>query len=111
MIQNKIEVSKELKDLIHRCILLTDRRGRKLRKESNPVTACLEMEYNDKKFRIWFYVTANAMAGGSYQMKVIQGKSTLLKAEGYSGGFYVYPYEPNVSAYISGAWEKKIPPL
>ena len=42
-------------------------------------------------------------------MEVKQGNKFLVKAEGYSTGYYIYPYDPKVSVFVPGQWEKQIP--
>ena len=108
MMQEKIEANQVLKNLIHKCMLLTDRRGKVLSKESNPAVSRLRMEYRADGLRIWFGVSVSARAGGRYQMEVKENNKTVLEAEESLVGFYNQPYNPEVSVYTPGSWEDKI---
>ena len=109
--KKEIAATQELKDLIHRCILLTDRRGCVISKESTPVSFRLQMEYKKDRLEIYIYVVMSVMGSGSYQLSVKSGKKSVLYANGNFSGPYNYPDNPYISDYIPSFWEKKIPSI
>lgn len=110
--KSEVAVTNKLKNLIHRCILFTDKHGHVVSKESTPVSCRLRMEYKSNGLQTYMHVTTSAMGSGGYQIKVKRnGRKVVLSANGSFATVYNYPDSPNIVVYMPGAWEKKIPPI
>lgn len=95
-----------LKDLVNRCILFTDRKGVLVGKGSHPFGSWLSMTYNDKSISISFRVQHSPYSNGSSYVKVDCNGETVLEAE---GSFITFAFDIQSKKYVSGDWEKRIP--
>ena len=102
---------KNLKELIHRCIILTDRKGVVIDRESNPGMKRLSMFFAKDNIRIRFSITESARSGGIYLLEVRQRGAVILRVSDSFPTSYSYPCKPRVEDYTPGNWEKRIPPV
>ena len=94
-----------LDELVNQCLVVTDRNGEIIGKDSTPVTSYLAMEYQSDYGKIIFEANSSAMGNGSYNLKVKDGRKTLLNVY---GSFTARPFNNHASRYVSGDWEKKV---
>ncbi|MDO8511231.1 MAG: hypothetical protein Q7S55_03635 [Nanoarchaeota archaeon] len=96
---------KALDDLVDQCLIVTDRNGIILRKDGNPVSSFLSMEYQSDYGKIRFDVQSSAQGNGSYDVEVKDGRKIIFKAQ---GNYTASPYNSEAVKYVSGDWEKQL---
>src|SRR3989344_9672593 len=92
-------------NLVDQCLIVTDRNGVVLRKNSSPVSSFLSMEYQSDYGMIRFDVQSSAQGNGSYSVEVKDGRTTIFKAQ---GNYTASPYNSQAVKYVSGDWEEKL---
>ena len=100
------EEQRHLETLVNRCMVFTDRNGKVLHKDSNPVCCSLSMKYKKEDLTIEFSAYANVHSNGSCYVQVQQKGEVVLNA---SGNFTASAFNITAETYVPGNWEKKIP--
>src|SRR3989344_8243445 len=103
--QTETITGKALDDLVDQCLIVTDRNGVILRRDSSPVSSHLSMEYQSDYGKITFDVQSSAQGNGSYQVEVKEGTKTIFSAV---GNYTASPYNSQAVKYVSGDWEKQL---
>ncbi len=103
---NAEEQQKHLVNLVNRCLVFTDRKGKVLAKEGTPVTSLLEMKYQGDNLLIKFFASNAAMGNGVCRISVKYKGELVLAAK---GRYSIAAYDIEARIYIPGEWEKKIP--
>ena len=94
-----------LDQLVNNCTIFTDRKGVIKDRGSHPFSSWLEMEYKSESLTIHFRVQCSPASNGSCFVKVKQGKTVVLKAE---GSYTTSAFDVFAEIYVPGSWEKEI---
>jgi hypothetical protein len=105
--QDDAERQRHVEDLMNRCMIFTDRKGKVLDKGSHPFSSWLKMKYAKDSFTIVFSAQQSPYSNGSCSVRVKRGRKVLLDA---SGNYMAGPFGVKAKTYIPGSWEEKIPP-
>lgn len=99
------ESEKHLTELVNRCMVFADRRGKVLEKGSNPFSSWLKMRYSKKGLLITFHAQCSPHSNGSCRVEVEENGKTVLEA---SGNFMTAAFNVAAKTYVPGDWEKKV---
>lgn len=80
-----------------------DRYGTILHKDSTPMSASLQMEYDSQDLKAEMSAYSHAMGNGSCQATILFNGELVYKAK---ASFTATPYHTKVEKYIPGEWEK-----